>query len=187
LVAAQPSGFYKRKRTNEERSMPVRRALRTLTTSLDLALFLWRRYSSSPQKSAPEADAGRVGPTDREALAAVAEEASSEDLSSEHTQTIEFGLDGQHYAIDVSDERAAELREMLGRYISAGRRAGRPSRAASSAPGRPRAGQPAPRNGQDAAAIRQWAQAHGHQVSGRGPIPGKIRQAYDARGRSRAG
>jgi hypothetical protein len=165
--------------------MPSRRALRTLTTSLDLAVFLWRRYGSSPQKSAPEADAGQVGPIDRETLVAVAEEASPEDLSPEHTQTVRFGLDGQHYAIDVSDEGAVELREMLGRYIAAGRRAGRPSRAASSAPGRPRARQPAPTTGQDAAAIRQWAQAHGHRVSGRGPIPVKIRQAYDAGGRSR--
>jgi hypothetical protein len=187
LVAAQPSGFYKRERANEERSMPVRRALRTLTTSLDLAVFLWRRYGSSPPKSAPEADASQVVPIDRETLVVVAEEASPEDLSPEHTQTVKFGLDGQHYAIDVSDEGAAELREMLGRYIAAGRRAARPSRAASSVPGRTRAGRPASANGQDAAAIRQWAHAHGHQVSDRGPIPLKIRQAYDARGRSRAG
>jgi len=167
--------------------MPVRRVLRTLTTSLDVAVFLWRRYGSTPQESAPEADAGPVALLDRETLPAVAEETSPEDLSPEHTQTVKFGLDGQHYAIDVSDEKAAELREMLGRYIAAGRRARRPSRAASTAPGRPRAGQPAPTNGQDAAAIRQWAHAHGHHVSDRGPIPAKVRQAFDARGRSRAG
>jgi hypothetical protein len=187
LVAAQPSGFYKRKRTNEERSMPARRALRTLNTSLDLAVFLWRRYGSSSQRPAPEADAGPVVPIDRETLVSVAEDTRAGDLSPEHTQTVKFGLDGQHYAIDVSDETAAELREMLGRYIAAGRRAGAPSRAASAAPGRPRAGQPASANGQDAAAIRQWARAHGHQVSERGRIPVKVRQAYDARGRSRAG
>jgi hypothetical protein len=163
--------------------MPVRRALRTLTTSLDLAVFLWRRYGSPPQRSAPEADAGPIVPHDQERVVGVAEDTSAE----VQTQTVTFGLDGQHYAIDVSDERAAELREMLGRYIAAGRRAGRPSRAASTAPARPGTGQPGPAKGQDAAAIRRWARAHGHQVSDRGAIPVKVRQAYDARRRSPAG
>ena len=177
--------------------MPTRRALRTLTLGFDLAAFLWRRYSSVSQRSAPVTDAPPVEPLDHQHVVSIAEDndaddneaedGDTEDRSPERTQTINFGLDGQNYAIDLSDQSAGELRETLGRYIAVGRLVGRQTRTANIAPARPRAGQSARADGQDAAAIRQWARAHGHRISDRGPIPATVRQAYAARRRGRAG
>ena len=172
--------------------MPARRALRTLTLGVDLALFLWRRYSAATQRPAPGTDARPVEPRDQKPVVSApenndAEDLGAADLSPERTQTVSFGLDGQNYAIDLSDQDAAELRETLGRYVAAGRRVGQQTRTAKIAPARPRAGQPAPADGQDAAAIRQWARAHGHRISDRGPIPATVRHAYAARRRGRAG
>jgi len=39
-------------------------------------------------------------------------------------QTVQFGLDGVTYEIDLSDDNAAALRDELARYIGAGRRVG---------------------------------------------------------------
>jgi len=39
-------------------------------------------------------------------------------------QTVQFGLDGVTYEIDLSDENATALRDELARYIGAGRRIG---------------------------------------------------------------
>jgi hypothetical protein len=172
--------------------MPARRALRNLTLGVELAVFLWRRYSNVARRSAPLTDAAPAGPLDQKQVVSVAEDSSREDggeadLATERTQTVNFGLDGQNYAIDLSDQSAAELRETLGRYITAGRRAGRPTRTAKIAPGRPRAEQAARADGQDAAAVRQWARAHGHRISDRGPIPAMVRQAYAADGEAAPG
>jgi hypothetical protein len=177
---------------NKESSMPAPRALRTLTLGLDLAVFLWRRYSSVAQRSAPVTDAPPVEPLDHKRVVSVPEDnntadGGAEELSPERTQTVNFGLDGQNYALDLSDQNAAELRETLGRYIAAGRRVGRQTRTSNLAPTRPRSRQPARADGHDAAAIRQWARAHGHQISDRGPIPATVRQAYTARRRGRTG
>ena len=177
--------------------MPTRRALRTLTLGLNLAVFLWRRYSSVSQRSAPVTDAPPVETLDHQQVVSIAEnndaddneaeDGDTEDRSPERTQTINFGLDGQNYAIDLSDQSAGELRETLGRYIAAGRPVGQQTRTANIAPAHPRAGQSARADGQDAAAIRQWGRAHGHRISDRGPIPATVRQAYAARRRGRAG
>ena len=177
--------------------MNARRALRTLTLGFDLAVFLWRRYSSVCQRSAPVTDAPPVEPLDHQRVVSVAEDndpddheaedGDTEDLSPERTQTITFGLDGQDYAIDLTDQSAAELRKTLDRYIAAGRLVSRQTRTAKIAPARPGPGQPAPADGQDAAAIRHWARAHGHRISDRGRIPATVREAYAARRRGRAG
>lgn len=93
-------------------------------------------------------------------------------------ETVEFSLDGKSYEIDLSSENADHLRGALAPYIAAGRRAG----------GRLRPGRPAPvvtssnnvlkRSENDA--IRKWAQDRGHEISGRGRIAKKIRDAYYA-------
>jgi Lsr2 len=150
--------------------MPARRALHTLTLCFDVAVFLWRRYLSVAQRPTPVPDGRGVEPLDHIPLVLVAEDNDSEDLSPERTQTVTFGLDGQNYAIDLSDQNAAELRQTLGRYIAAGRRAGRRTRTANIAPARPRAGQPAQADGRDTAAIRQWARVHtGSPIEARSP------------------
>jgi Lsr2 len=145
----------------------VRRALRTLTTFGELAVFLWRRYGSPAENGTAEAESPAPAPV------------------AEPTQRVRFGLDGQQYEIDLSDDEAAELREAVGRYIAAGRRADRRTRARTSAPADPPAAQRPTMNGHDSAAVREWARANGHRISARGPIPATVRQAYDARGRRR--
>ncbi len=39
---------------------------------------------------------------------------------SEADRTVEFGLDGVHYTIDLSEKNAGKLRQVLEPYISAG-------------------------------------------------------------------
>ena len=51
---------------------------------------------------------------------------------SDADETIQFGLDGTHYEIDLNSDHAQELRGQLQRYVKAARKvtgsAGRPSR-----------------------------------------------------------
>ncbi len=165
--------------------MPVKRALRTLTTFLDVAVFVWRRYASLPESRVPAAEFQEAVPLEQKKTVVVVDDVSGEDVATEPTQTVRFGLDGQRYEIDLSDENAAELREAFARYIAAGRRVGRQTRAASNARPRERTTQRTTAGRGDSAIIRKWARAHGHQVSDRGPIPAKVLQAYVGRGRNR--
>lgn len=89
----------------------------------------------------------------------------------EAAETLSFALDGVGYEIDLSDANAADLRAALQPWISAGRRvSGR--RSASRGRGRS--------SGSDAAQIRDWAKANGFEVSERGRVSAKIREAYAA-------
>lgn len=85
------------------------------------------------------------------------------------TETVTFGLDGVTYEIDLNDKNAAALRDALAGYVGAGRRvAGRRSSGSSSS--RSSSG--------ELAKIRAWARANGHDVSDRGRISKKVRDAY---------
>lgn len=91
-------------------------------------------------------------------------------------QTVSFGLDGSSYEIDLSSANAEKLRNAFGPFVGAARRSGRPV-------GRGRTGSPRPATrsaGSDNAAIREWANANGHPVSGRGRISQQVRDAYAA-------
>ena len=79
------------------------------------------------------------------------------------------------YEIDLSDEHAGELRTVLQHY--AGRRLGGTRRSTSARPKAQPTATPS-RPGPDE--IRAWAQDQGLQVSTRGRISTKVRQAYDA-------
>lgn len=85
------------------------------------------------------------------------------------TQTIHFGLDGQQYEIDLSDEHALELRNAIETWRMHARKANRrPARAAVRID-----------LGPSNQVLRAWAQANGHKVSTRGRIPEDIRSAYE--------
>ena len=86
--------------------------------------------------------------------------------------TMTFGVDGVSYEIDLSTDHQDELRQILQRWIGAGRKTGRTRTAQAS--GRTRTGEPT------AAQIREWATTSGHGLSTRGRIPQEIRAAYDA-------
>ena len=86
-------------------------------------------------------------------------------------ETVSFALDGVEYEIDLSQKNASNLRQRLDDYVSQGRRTGGRAKRAP-AKGRPGADKA------DTGAIREWAQAQGLKVSGRGRISAEVAQAY---------
>ena len=97
----------------------------------------------------------------------------------EADRTVEFGLDGAKYTIDLSDKNAGKLRKALQPYIAAGsrvgrgpvdRRGGRPGHAVA-------AGSRA--NREQNQAVREWAAKNGYEVSERGRIPTSVVEAFE--------
>ncbi|MDT7706422.1 MAG: hypothetical protein QOG20_2029, partial [Pseudonocardiales bacterium] len=93
-------------------------------------------------------------------------------------ESIAFGLDGKTYEIDLSETHAAELRDALAPFVSAARRGG----AANAPATRQKTVSRSSRSREETAAIREWANANGHEVSSRGRIPSSVLEAYENRG-----
>jgi hypothetical protein len=98
----------------------------------------------------------------------------------EADRTVEFGLDGVNYTIDLSEKNAGKLRKALDPYLNAATRVGRSGgegrgarRTASVGTGR------ASRDQNQA--IREWATKNGYEVSERGRIPSSIVEAYHSK------
>ncbi len=81
--------------------------------------------------------------------------------------TIEFGIDGSAYSIDLTASNADKLRRSLEKYVSAARRSTSARR--RSAPRATRS-ETAP----DSRAVRAWAASNNIQVSNRGRIPADV-------------
>jgi hypothetical protein len=96
---------------------------------------------------------------------------------SQAEETIEFGLDGAAYQIDLSGDNAERLREALADFVDHARRAGGRRRVV----GRPTIGR-VPRvasaDREQNQAIREWARKQGMKVSDRGRIPAEVLDAY---------
>jgi hypothetical protein len=92
-------------------------------------------------------------------------------------ETVRFGYAGREYEIDLNEEHAAQLDEVLATYLEHARRADgvqprqRRARKAESD------GRRAP---EELRAIRQWAREQGLQVSERGRISADIVAKYEA-------
>ena len=106
---------------------------------------------------------------------------------SEADQTVEFGLDGVTYELDLSEENAAALRDALAEYVSHARRQGRAQRSAGSTRSttRPRSTSPSESGSSTAEReenrkIRTWAKERGYTVSDRGRLPSEVADAYRA-------
>lgn len=84
-------------------------------------------------------------------------------------ETIEFSVDGVDYSIDLRDENAAQLRNLLGRYIRHARRIGGHKRWATDL---------VPENG--VPAVRRWAQANGYPLRRKSHIPRTVLEHYAA-------
>jgi hypothetical protein len=84
-------------------------------------------------------------------------------------ETVRFALNGTSYEIDLSSENALALRSSLGRYIEHARKA----------PGGPAQAR-VPRKRTDTSAMREWAGAHGKQISDRGRVPASVMKEYEA-------
>lgn len=89
--------------------------------------------------------------------------------TSETVSTVQFGLDGVTYEIDLTDSNAERLRGVFANYVNSGRRTGGRVKRGSS------------RNGagnNDASKIREWAQANGIELAARGRIPAHVAESY---------
>jgi Lsr2 len=86
-------------------------------------------------------------------------------------ETVEFGLDGSVYAIDLSDSNAKKLRGALDGYVSKARKVSgkRSSSRKASSP-------------IDNKTIRAWAASNGIQLSKRGRIPQDVVSQFRAAG-----
>ncbi|MDO3705330.1 Lsr2 family protein [Micromonospora sp. C28SCA-DRY-2] len=96
-------------------------------------------------------------------------------------RTVEFGLDGVAYTIDLSDENAGVLRKALDPYLTAGRRIGRGTPDTGRAPRRAGGTGGAGMDREQNRAIREWAAKNGFQISERGRIPVEVVEAYKNR------
>ena len=99
----------------------------------------------------------------------------------EAAESVAFSLDGKAYEIDLSETHAAALRDAFAPFIGGARRAGnaakvgsqqRMSTVRSTGSGRSRG---------ETAAIREWANANGLEVSTRGRISSTVLEAYENR------
>lgn len=108
----------------------------------------------------------------------------------EGATTVEFGLDGVTYEIDVTEKNETALRDAMAEFVANARRTGGRARRAGRAagityqqgapasPGR----KPARVDREQTKAIRDWARRNGYTVSERGRIPGEITAAYQRAG-----
>ncbi|WP_018683825.1 histone-like nucleoid-structuring protein Lsr2 [Actinokineospora enzanensis] len=92
-------------------------------------------------------------------------------------ETVEFGLDGASYAIDLSNDNAEKLRDILGDFVEHARRSGGRKRPLGKTLGRPPRTATADREQNQA--IREWARKQGMKVSDRGRIPSEVLDAYN--------
>lgn len=86
-------------------------------------------------------------------------------------ETVDFGLDGVSYQIDLSKKNAGKLRKVLLTYVEHGRRTGGRRRGA-------RSGSGSAADREQNQAIRAWARKNGYDVSERGRIPAEVIEAY---------
>lgn len=110
-------------------------------------------------------------------LIQLVDDLDGKELGTGDGETVEFGLDGRAYEIDLSHANAKRLRAALAEFIDAARPGQAPRRRAASA-GTSRASTEGKRR--DLAEVRAWARSNGHEVSDRGRVPQTILDAYDA-------
>lgn len=88
-------------------------------------------------------------------------------------ETFRFGWDLVTYEIDLCQEHAAELSEVMERLISSGRRLGSPAKSVNVAPPAP-----SPRDMATTAEVRAWARKKGMDVSEKGRVPDEVFEKY---------
>ena len=99
-------------------------------------------------------------------------------------ETVEFGIDGRNYEIDLSKKNAGRLRDALADFVGAARRSGGRRRSGGAGSGSASAGAGTAPKGRASIdreqnqAIRDWARKRGMKVSDRGRIPADVLEAY---------
>jgi nucleoid-associated protein Lsr2 len=92
-------------------------------------------------------------------------------------ETVEFGIGGKAFEVDLTQKHADALREILEDYVKVARPAGKLTAASNS---RRSSGTRASVDREQSRAIREWARAQGISVSDRGRISEDIRRQFDA-------
>ena len=100
---------------------------------------------------------------------------------SEASQTVEFGLDGVNYTIDLSDKNSGKLRKAFHPYLAAATRTASPAAQPRKVARRNAAAAPARVGREQNQAIREWATKNGYEVSERGRIPASIVEAFHSK------
>jgi len=85
--------------------------------------------------------------------------------------TVQFGLEGTSYEIDLSKKNADKLAGILEPYVEAARKTGSASKRPA---GRSRAAGPNP------AAVREWARTEGMEVKDKGRVPAELIVKFQA-------
>jgi hypothetical protein len=98
-----------------------------------------------------------------------------DDGNVEADETLEFGLGGASYEVDVCGKHAQQVRDGLQPFVVHGRK----TSAASSSSSRRRSGRAAAGRDQTAG-VRAWAKDQGIQVNDRGRIPASVVKEYEA-------
>jgi hypothetical protein len=93
---------------------------------------------------------------------------------SANAKEVTFSLNGESWAIDLSAKNRKALEKALKPYIAKATK----QRRGRSEPASRKTAVRGPRK--DLAAVREWAQSNGHQVSDRGRISAAVQEAYDA-------
>jgi hypothetical protein len=88
---------------------------------------------------------------------------------SEAEGSVQFGLDGADYEIDLNSRHAEELRAALGRYVAAARRVSGTGRPAAARSGRRGASSDV-----DTKDVRKWAKDQGIELKDRGRVPTSV-------------
>lgn len=89
-------------------------------------------------------------------------------------ETVQFGLNGVRYEIDLSAKHAMKMRQDLQPWVDAGRRIGGSRRRRGVGTG----GESIDRK--QSADIREWARKAGYEVARRGRIPADVIDAFRA-------
>jgi hypothetical protein len=96
-----------------------------------------------------------------------------EDSEVRADETVEFGLDGDNFEIDLTARNAAKLRGQLGIYVARARKAEKQRRRRATRTTH----EPKDRQHQDTA-IRAWARSQAIPVADRGRIPDDVRKRF---------
>ncbi|NGX06470.1 Protein lsr2 precursor [Mycobacteroides abscessus subsp. abscessus] len=91
-------------------------------------------------------------------------------------ETVEFGIDGVTYEIDLATVNAEKLRNQLSTWVQHSRRVSGRNRRGTGRHSTPKIDR------LQTAAIRDWASKNGHKVSTRGRVPAEIINAYNTAG-----
>jgi hypothetical protein len=99
--------------------------------------------------------------------------------SSGPIETVNFGLDGVTYEIDLSDDNAGRLRDELAEFVNSARRTGGRAKRGTVTTSTVSTVNGSSRSREQTQAIREWAKKNGHDIADRGRIPAAVIDAFD--------